>query len=73
MINKVSSSGISRTPAEVFWMSLRLSDRPRWTHPEVARFITGRRASTSWSYRVGIRPRLRDIEARASRGSVERR
>ena len=28
-------------PAEVFSVSLRLSARLSWTHPEVARFITG--------------------------------
>jgi AcrR family transcriptional regulator len=35
-----ASEGIT-DPAEVFSVSLRLSARLGWTHPEVARFITG--------------------------------
>ena len=35
-----ASAGIA-DPAEVFSLSLRLSARLGWTHPEVARFITG--------------------------------
>ena len=35
-----ASAGIT-DPAEVFSLSLRLSARLSWTHPEVARFITG--------------------------------
>ena len=35
-----ASAGIT-DPAEVFSISLRLSARLSWTHPEVARFITG--------------------------------
>ncbi len=36
----LASAGIA-DPAEVFSVSLRLSARLSWTHPEVARFITG--------------------------------
>ena len=28
-------------PAEVFAVSLRISGRPGWTHPDIARFLTG--------------------------------
>src|SRR5579862_4719282 len=36
----LASTGIT-DPTEVFSISLRLSARLCWTHPEVARFITG--------------------------------
>ena len=59
-------------PAEVFSISLRLSARLSWTHPEVARFITGAGLDLL-DAPGGLAPRaLRDIRGRASRGSVQR-
>ena len=50
-------------PAEVFCKSLRLSARLSWTHPEVARFITGAGLSLL-DVPGGLAPRaLRDIQA----------
>ncbi len=50
-------------PAEVFSVSLRLSARLSWTHPEVARFITGAGLDLL-DAPGGLAPRaMRDIEA----------
>ena len=66
-----ASAGIT-DPAEVFSISLRLSARLSWTHPEVARFITGAGLDLL-DAPGGLAPRaLRDIAGRASRGSVQR-
>jgi AcrR family transcriptional regulator len=55
-------------PAEVFSISLRLSARLGWTHPEVARFITGAGLDLL-NAPGGLAPRaLRDIEAGQAAG-----
>ena len=57
-----ATAGIT-DPAEVFSTSLRLSARLSWTHPEVARFITGAGLDLLDSP-GGLAPRaLRDIQA----------
>jgi AcrR family transcriptional regulator len=62
-----ASAGIT-DPAEVFSISLRLSARLGWTHPEVARFITGAGLDLL-DAPVGLAPRaLRDIEAGQATG-----
>ena len=62
-----ASAGIA-DPAEVFSKSLRLSARLSWTHPEVARFITG--AGLALLDRPGgLGPRaMRDIQAGQAAG-----
>jgi AcrR family transcriptional regulator len=55
-------------PAEVFSVSLRLSARLGWTHPEVARFITGAGLALL-DAPGGLAPRaLRDIQAGQAAG-----
>ena len=55
-------AGIS-DPAEVFAVSFRISGRLGWTHPDIARFITGSGLSLL-DARTGLAPRaLRDIRA----------
>src|SRR5437868_9063560 len=55
-------------PAEVFATSLRISGRLAWTHPEIARFITGVGLDLLDAPR-GLAPRaLRDIRAGQSAG-----
>ena len=55
-------------PAEVFAISLRLSARLSWTHPEVARFITGAGLDLL-DAPGGLAPRaLRDIRAGQATG-----
>ena len=62
-----ASAGVT-DPAEVFSISLRLSARLSWTHPEVARFITGAGLDLL-DAPGGLAPRaLRDIEAGQSAG-----
>ena len=62
-----ASAGIA-DPAEVFSVSLRLSARLSWTHPEVARFITGAGLDLL-DAPGGLAPRaLRDIEAGRAAG-----
>jgi AcrR family transcriptional regulator len=62
-----ASEGITE-PAEVFSISLRLSGRLGWTHPEVARFITGAGLDLL-DAPGGLAPRaLRDIEAGQATG-----
>ena len=62
-----ASAGIA-DPAEVFSISLRLSARLSWTHPEVARFITGAGLDLL-ELPGGLAPRaLRDIEAGQAAG-----
>ena len=62
-----ASAGIT-DPAEVFSVSLRLSARLSWTHPEVARFITGAGLDLL-ELPGGLAPRaLRDIEAGQAAG-----
>ncbi len=62
-----ASAGIT-DPAEVFSISLRLSARLSWTHPEVARFITGAGLDLL-ELPGGLAPRaLRDIEAGQAAG-----
>ena len=62
-----ASAGIS-DPAEVFSLSLRLSARLSWTHPEVARFITGAGLDLL-DAPGGLAPRaLRDIQAGQAAG-----
>lgn len=62
-----ASTGIT-DPAEVFSISLRLSARLSWTHPEVARFITGAGLELL-ELPGGLAPRaLRDIEAGQATG-----
>jgi AcrR family transcriptional regulator len=62
-----STAGIT-DPAEVFSLSLRLSGRLAWTHPEVARFITGAGLDLL-DAPGGLAPRaLRDIEAGQAAG-----
>ena len=62
-----ASAGIT-DPAEVFSISLRLSARLSWTHPEVARFITGAGLDLL-DAPGGLAPRaLRDIQAGQAAG-----
>ena len=62
-----ASAGIA-DPAEVFSLSLRLSACLSWTHPEVARFITGA-GFDLLDAPGGLAPRaLRDIEAGQAAG-----
>jgi AcrR family transcriptional regulator len=62
-----ASAGIT-DPAEVFSTSLRLSARLSWTHPEVARFITGA-GFDLLDAPGGLAPRaLRDIHAGQAAG-----
>jgi hypothetical protein len=61
-------AGIS-DPAEIFAVSFRISGRLGWTHPEMARFITGSGLSLLET-RTGLAPRaLRDIRAGQNAGS----
>ena len=60
-------AGIS-DPAEVFAVSLRISGRLSWTHPEIARFVIGAGLDVLDSPR-GLAPRaLRDIRAGQAAG-----
>ena len=62
-----ASTGIT-DPAEVFSLSLRLSARLSWTHPEVARFITGAGLDLL-DAPGGLAPHaMRDIEAGQAAG-----
>ena len=61
-----ASAGIT-DPAEVFSVSLRLSARLSWTHPEVARFITGAGLDLL-DAPGGLARALRDIEAGQAAG-----
>jgi len=62
-----ASAGLT-DPAEVFSLSLRLSARLSWTHPEVARFITGA-GFDLLDAPGGLAPRaLRDIQAGQAAG-----
>jgi AcrR family transcriptional regulator len=62
-----ASAGIA-DPAEVFSTALRLSARLSWTHPEVARFITGAGLDLL-DASGGLAPRaMRDIEAGQAAG-----
>jgi AcrR family transcriptional regulator len=62
-----ASAGIA-DPAEVFSISLRLSARLSWTHPEVARFITGAGLDLL-DAPGGLAPRaMRDIQAGQAAG-----
>ena len=62
-----ASAGIT-DPAEVFSISLRLSARLSWTHPEVARFITGAGLDLL-DAPGGLAPRaMRDIQAGQAAG-----
>jgi AcrR family transcriptional regulator len=55
-------------PAEVFAVSLRISGRLGWTHPDIARFLTGVGLETLDASR-GLAPRaLRDIRAGKAAG-----
>ena len=55
-------------PAEVFAISLRISGRLAWTHPEIAGFITGAGLDLLDAPR-GLAPRaLRDIRAGQAAG-----
>ena len=55
-------------PAEVFAVSLRISGRPGWTHPDIARFLTGVGLEALDASR-GLAPRaLRDIQAGQAAG-----
>ena len=65
-----ATAGIT-DPAEVFSISLRLSGRLSWTHPEVARFITGAGLDLL-DMPGGLAPRPAGQSGRASRGSVQR-
>ena len=62
-----ASAGIT-DPAEVFSISLRLSARLSWSHPDVARFITGAGLDLL-DAPGGLAPRaLRDIQAGQAAG-----
>jgi AcrR family transcriptional regulator len=62
-----ATAGIT-DPAEVFSLSLRLSARLSWTHPEVAQFITGAGLDLL-DMPGGLAPRaLRDIQAGQAAG-----
>ena len=66
MIDRASAG--TTDPAEVFSISLRLSARLSWTHPEVARFITGAGLDLL-DAPGGLAPRaLRDIQAGQAAG-----
>ena len=55
-------------PAEVFAVSLRISGRLGWTHPDIARFLTGVGLESVDASR-GLAPRaLRDIRAGQAAG-----
>jgi hypothetical protein len=55
-------------PAEVFAVSLRISGRVGWTHPDIARFLTGVSPEALDASR-GLAPRaLRDIRAGQAAG-----
>jgi AcrR family transcriptional regulator len=55
-------------PAEVFAVSFRISGRLGWTHPDVARFLTGRGLDLLGAP-YGLAPRaLRDIKAGQAAG-----
>jgi AcrR family transcriptional regulator len=55
-------------PAELFAVSLRISGRLGWTHPEIARFLTGAGLDVLDTPR-GLAPRaLRDIKAGQAAG-----
>ena len=55
-------------PAEVFAVSLRISGRLGWTHPDIARFLTGVGLESLDASR-GLAPRaLRDIQAGQAAG-----
>ena len=55
-------------PAEVFAVSLRISGRLGWTHPDIARFLTGAGLEALDASR-GLAPRaLRDIRAGQAAG-----
>jgi len=55
-------------PAEVFAVSLRISGRLGWTHPDIARFLTGVGLEALDAFR-GLAPRaLRDIRAGQAAG-----
>ena len=57
-----------KDPAEVFGVSLRISGRLAWTHPEIAGFITGAGLELLDASR-GLAPRaLRDIRAGQAAG-----
>jgi AcrR family transcriptional regulator len=62
-----AGAGIS-DPAELFAVSLRISGRLAWTHPEIARFLTGAGLDVLDTPR-GLAPRaLRDIKAGQAAG-----
>jgi len=66
MIDRASAG--TTDPAAVFSLSLRLSARLSWTHPEVARFITGAGLDLL-DAPGGLAPRaLRDIQAGQAAG-----
>jgi AcrR family transcriptional regulator len=66
MIDRASAG--TADPAEVFSLSLRLSARLSWTHPEVARFITGAGLDLL-DAPGGLAPRaMRDIQAGQAAG-----
>ena len=55
-------------PAEVFAVSLRISGRLGWTHPDIARFLTSVGLESVDASR-GLAPRaLRDIRAGQAAG-----
>jgi hypothetical protein len=59
-------------PAEVFAVSLRISGRLGWTHPDIARFLTGVGLESVDASR-GLAPRaLRDIRAGQAAGCFHR-
>jgi len=63
----VACAGL-QDPAEVFTVSLRISGRLAWTHPEIAGFITGTGLELLEAER-GLAPRaLRDIRAGQAAG-----
>jgi len=63
-----AASSDLRDPAEVFVRSFRLSGRLAWTHPDIARFITGAGLALLDASR-GLAPRgLRDIRAGQAAG-----
>jgi hypothetical protein len=41
-------------PAEVFAVSLRISGRLGWTHPDIARFLTGAGVSLNLARSIGL-------------------
>jgi AcrR family transcriptional regulator len=66
MIDRASAG--TSDPAEVFSLSLRLSARLSWTHPDVARFITGAGLDLL-DAPGGLAPRaMRDIQAGQAAG-----